>query len=280
MNVSFQRLGAAAAALVLLFEACTHAPAPVQRSSARSSADEIELLKAGPADAPMLVVTNETHLRTVEQEQTYTVLPPAYSPDGSQLCYLRIRSPLNGPTSGPAVADQPLQPHDPAKAEDFDGAVELAFRDTELVFRDAQSDAVLSTVPITPDAEVKHVMPGLDRILDVLLLNRPQWHPDGRRVYVWLGAAYVVDRARGSARLLAGPVERMELSPDGRLLATLHHTASGQPIVSLFSTEQSSVRTIEPGRKPIRDLAWKGNDELVILRLDPDDGAATMEDPR
>ena len=60
MNVSFQRLGAAAAALVLLFEACTHAPAPVQRSSARSSADEIELLKAGPADAPMLVVTNET----------------------------------------------------------------------------------------------------------------------------------------------------------------------------------------------------------------------------
>jgi len=72
------RPNATLAATLLLLAACGHAPFPVHRFLQQIAAEERELLSAGPPDAPMSMVTNQT---TAGEASLATPSRPAFPED-------------------------------------------------------------------------------------------------------------------------------------------------------------------------------------------------------
>lgn len=186
-----------------------------------------DLLLPGPHCYRLMVLRDFEHLRVVEQSTDHMLSGPAYSPDGKQICYLRL--PLLSPqefeklkesskggtwggyvvepsTSAPSQGvSRPAIEQTPgtkllalSRLEDVARFVKIAEKDTparaELVVRDARTFRVLARVP-TP------LFPRWDAIwatgkkenspglgyLVSYTTTRPQYGPKGKWVYFCAG---------------------------------------------------------------------------------------------
>ncbi len=232
---------------------------------------------------------------TVEETTDHMLSGPAWSPDGKTLAYLRIplltederaphqeryealtetlkeyKSPLDTTTRPadrkPPTASDPNQLISralPAPESMVDWVLGLPRIDCELVLCDAATRRPRHTLPVrlqaapvaSGDAENAY-------LIYTYTLGKPAFTSDGNAVVVWAGLECSrVDLDSGQQTVLAGPVLRPRLSPDGRTLAFI-----GQASVGFRSMDDSrmtwvSLEGVEAG---LSRGGWLDNDTFAL----------------
>ena len=231
----------------------------------------------------LLLVSEQGAVRAVERQSRRIFLPVTYSPDGRELCYLRIGVPqeltptvhLETPSTG---ATRRLGK--PVERPSTTVCVEL-------VIRDARTGSILQTI-LAATLDKSEVLEGSgngrrpgdssarsagERSEPVKRLppGPPQYTPCGKQIFFWLPRKVMVYSAKdGSIREWATPADGMRLSPDGQTLATIHRDETDGLILSLLGVDGSSATTCRLAGEGFCDFTWKGNQGLVILRREDD----------
>ena len=230
----------------------------------------------------LMVLTGGKKLRVIEQTSDEMLTAPAYSPDGKQVCYLRIKlrsreemeaadkrmegrnkqweklmPPRPEGADLPATEDLTLPP-----VEDMAEIVKLAFTGeplpAALVVRDAKTWKVISTVWVDfPPRDY-----GAEALSMMYSLIRLQYSPDGKWIYYWdTQAAVAVNLQAKKRRILAAPARIPTLSPDGKMLAIYLEKAIG-----LVSTDgQVAIYRRLKGEVAPLGLTWKDKQTLAVL---------------
>ena len=289
-------ISVAAGALLWHLLACTESPmafSPDGKDLAFVTAEpapfgEKALPVKGKQVYRLMVLGGGKKLRVVEQTSDEMLTAPAYSPDGKQVCYLRIKlrtaeemdaaeKRIDGRTkqweklkptrpSGddlPATEDLTLPPVEDAVELIRDAAVGEPLP-AALVVRDAKTWKVVSTTRVdfpagTYEGEALSMM---------YSLIRPQYSPDGKWIYYWdTQAAVAVDIQAKKRRTLAAPARIPTLSPDGKTLAIYMQEAIG-----LVGTDGqvATYRRLKGEVSPL-GMTWKDKQTLVLLMEVPSD---------
>jgi len=274
--------------------------------------DEDDVSLAGPHLYRLMVISKDRRLRILEQSNTHMLTGPAYSSDGTRLCYLRIplqtpqdqqrinkvlqarfkksQEPTSRPAYGPwstAVAPSPTSRPSSGEFQDLSlpslsEVAELIHIErivrkvpAELVIRDGVSGKVISSVPleVIPDPEMLSEPDAI--VMNAYVLSQPQFSPDAKWIYVWLlNMVEAVNPDTADRTLLAAGAVRALLSPDGKTLAVLQKESIG-----FISTDGQRAAYIRYGGKGVSltGLAWMGNERLGVLRKgDGDKGQAKI----
>lgn len=299
----------AAAAILWHMLACTESPMAFSPSGEQLAFVTMEpfgveqVSRKGSHVYRLMVVKGGRRLRVMEEATDHMLSAPAYSPDGKQLCYLRIqlfteqqlkrleqraqkrRALWDQATSGEGAATAPAprrslpgaagEPGKEPETQDrslpragatMEALAKIAVNDplpAELVVRDAKTDAVLSATPLQ--------IP-IDRYNDeafalLYMLLRPQYAPDGKWIYFCASqAAIAVNWREGKQRILAAPAGFASLSPDGKTLATVQPEAIG------FIRTDGQTATYRRWKKSLSPagVVWKDNRTLVVLSAEKD----------
>ena len=243
----------------------------------------------------LIVVSNGKRARIIERTDKHMLSAPAWSPDGQQLCYLRVplltqqqaekirseakrrRETLKSQPRFPHADAPPTQPTDSEEgrtldralppldkaAEFYTNALAVPPVPVQLVVRDAKAtDVIAATVTVElPVLELASDKPG-SGLFYLYLLARPQYAPDGQWVYFCAGNVVVgVNPKTGAKRLLAAPAVLAALSPDGKTIAAAH-----EEMISFVRTDGSRCTAIrwEKGLSP-SGIAWADNETLALL---------------
>ena len=247
----------------------------------------------------LIVLTKAKDLKVIEETSTFMLSAPAYSPDGKQLCYLRI--PLLSQEQAEILKNtEPVKPKEikiefdstrdsetsestaPAEPEITDLTIppaEQIFESMEyflaaaqipatLVVRDAVSYAIQSRTKI----EIPLSQEGSE-LLFTYLVTQPQYSPDSQWIYVPVSHFIAgVNPAQNEIRILAGPVSFGKkvpitiaaVSPDGKTIATI--VGDEKPVLGLIQTDgqKSSYHRLTESPSP-SGVVWKDNQILVLL---------------
>jgi len=287
----------AAGALLWHLLACTDSPmafSPDGSELAFVTLEPFDLEKAilaGQSCYRLMVVSDAKRLRIIETTTDHMLTAPAYSPDGKRLCYLRIplltkkqadeldkavkrraKMPDIEPPSWPLAPGAKTRPSTitgdrslPDLEETFDRFRRARSEPTapaELVLRDAQTFRMVKTLPVDLPFSGWHY-----------LLIRPQYSPDGRRIYFCVGdMAMVVEAQTGRHEILAAPAAVAALSPDGKTLATLTERR-----ISFVRTSGDLVvhRRLPQDVKPaVLGLAWIDEKTVALTGSGPGEDAS------
>jgi hypothetical protein len=268
------------------------------------SGDDVMLL--GTHAYRLMILTDGQRLRVVEETTGYMLSAPAYSPDGQQLCYFRIplltaqslerlkkhvdaqdeaqrqgepfawpaepgaaaTAPATTPGSQVASFDDRALPTLRALAETFEASSKFPTVPTTLVVRDARTDSIVSTARI--ELPVMGAAAGLPLTYVTL---RPQFSPDGKRVYVCVGnIVAALDAVGREHHGLAAAVTAAALSPDGKLLAVVQPGALG-----FVQTDGQAARYVR-WEKEISPagLTWADSQTVALLEPSPDGPNVTL----
>ena len=216
----------------------------------------------------MLAPRGEKTVRVLEETTERMLTGPAYSPDGKDLCYLRVplwsreqhkrlmvqrrkdaetsktKREASRKSEGLKVTDLSL-PSIEETAKFFGDTESIVPPTAVLVIRDAVSGDVRSTLalPFPPLDQVP-----AEEVNLTYMLTRPQYGPDGKWIYFFAGGLVMgVDPAAKEIRLLAAnglPV----LSPDGKTMAIVSERCLG------FVSIEGDLAVY----KRVKDVAWKG----------------------
>jgi hypothetical protein len=209
-------------------------------------------------------------LRVIEETADALLTAPGWSPDGKELCYLRIplltdeehaqRRKLKEDSGSPA----PLHGDDEylLEVKEFEQRLrrsESPPRPAFLVVRDAATMAVLRTTRLALwGVSREEELPAY--LLSKPSCGRPSFHNAG-------GLLYAVDSDTQSL-LASGVFAATALAPDGRTLAALG--VKGEQVF-LISPEGNMLRRIQPEREASWDgLAWVDARTLAVLGGDSD----------
>ena len=261
--------------------------------------DDQDLLVAGTHAYRLFVLSEGKQLRAVEETTASMLTAPAYSPDGKQLCYVRI--PLLSAAQAARVEEQvknydeakksrpkPMweQPSSapaasapttgPAAVETTDHALPalegiVEFCDSlerspavpiMVVVRDAASGNIASTTHF----ELSLLGSEAGLVMTYLTL-RPQFSPDGQSVYLCAGnVAVAVNPAKNEARILGAPAAAAALSPDGKTLAILQKSALG----FIDTTGESAFYRRWEKNISLGGLTWADKHTLAVLEAEED----------
>ncbi len=299
-------LGVAAGALLWHLLACTESP-----MSFSPDGENLAFVTMEPYDPDdmeiadtnlyrLMVLTKGKELKVVEETSKFMLSAPAYSPDGKQLCYLRVpllskeqanllknTEPIKHQkitiepdsahdsetsesiaVSEPETADMTLPPaeHVYETVEYFMSATHIP---AALIVRDAESYAIQSRTKI----EIPLSKKGTE-LMFTYLTCRPQYSPDSQWIYLPIPYFIAgINPAENKMNVLAGPVSfgkdepsftMAAVSPDGKIIATL--TGGNKPILGLIQTDgQKSTyyRLAEP--PSLSGVVWKDDKTLVLL---------------
>ncbi len=211
----------------------------------------------------LMVLDDGTDLRLVEEATENALSAPAFSPDGKRICYVRM----------PAEMPQGTESSDSERHAELytdnrtlpDALFVLALRrgpvvDAMLVIRDAEQFTVLNQIgirllaPSEPPQEC--------------WAERPQYSPNGDWVYFCAGAQLIrVDPVSARQETLAAPALCAQLSPDGKTVAFLTPSSSGDPALGILKTdgEVAVYRRLDGSRTPLLGLTWKDNQTVAVL---------------
>lgn len=233
---------------------------------------------------------------TIEETTDHMLSAPAWSPDGKTLAYLRIplltederathkerfealtetlkdyKSPLDTTTrpadrKPPAAGDpnQLISRAMPAPESMVDWVLALPRIGCELVLCDAATGRPQQTLPVRLQAAPVASGDAEDAyMVYTYTLGKPAFTSHGEAVVVWAGLECSrVDLDSGQQTVLAGPVLRPRLSPDGKTLACM-----GQASVGFRSMDDSrmtwvSLEGVEVGPSA---MGWVDNDTFALL---------------
>ena len=264
----------------------------------------------------LMIVKGARRLRTVEQTSDAILSAPAYSPDGKRLCYLRIPlfteeriellrerakkfREIREEATAPGDESPATQPAKTMESEDLtlppvegvikavEGALTCGPLKAELVVRDAETDAVISVLPVELPIEDYDA----DTFAALYVYLRPQYSPDGQWVYVATGTvAIAFDPVARKQRFLAVAALVALLSPDGKTLAVIQEDAigfvgtDGQKAVYRRWKVEETLSPFAIMWKDNRTLAFleqreKGESEELWLRFLDADGTADRIKP-
>ena len=254
----------------------------------------------------LAVLSRTKGLRTVETSADAMLLAPAYSPDGTRLCYLRVPvvsddarteagkiSATRKKLLAPELPDfpEPLvlrlsvppRPGEPAaspapqtedaslppleKTHEMVSALQAGYSlGAMLVVRDAKTDAVLSLTPV-PLPVGEEDKPGTEIV--AYYFSQPQYGGGGW-IYLCMGTVLVgVNPETHASRLMAAPVQTAVLSRDGKTLAAL---MAGE--VCFIQTDgEIAVHRKWTSEISLSGLAWGGSDTLALLQKPEKDQA-------
>jgi len=248
----------------------------------------------------LMVLTKAKDLKVIEETTQYMLSAPAYSPDGKQLCYLRVplltqkqaeilkktepvkpkeikiefdstQDPKSSESTHPAepeIADLTLPP---AKQvfEAVESIMSAAQIPAALIVRDTQSYEMISrsklTIPLSKE--------GMG-LLFTYLLSKPQYSPNSQWIY--LPVPYFiagVNPTKNKMSILAGPVSfgknkplftMAAVSPNGKIIATI--TGGEEPILGLIQTDgqKTNYRRLK-GIPSASGVVWRDDKILVLL---------------
>ena len=250
----------------------------------------------------LMVLTKARDLKVIEETSKFMLSAPAYSPDGKQLCYLRIplltkeqaellkkTEPIKpkeikiefdstqDPESSTSVAMAEPKITDlsmpPAKQifESMEYFLSAAHIPATLVVRDAQTYAIRSRTKI----EIPLSQEGSE-LLFTYLVTRPQYSPDSQWIYVPVSHFIAgVNPQENEMRILAGPVSFGEkvpitiaaVSPNGKTIATI--VGDEKPVLGLIQTDgqKSTYHRLTELPSP-SGVVWKDNQTLLLLISD------------
>ena len=299
--------GIMAASAILLWQvlACTESPmafAPDGKDLAfvtMEPYDDDDLHLVGARAYRLMVVSKRKDVRLIEQTTDAMLTAPAYSPDGSRLCYLRLAlltteqwqeqvhwaklrlrrwdqassqpattGPASRPAPAPATAEswrtESLSLPDIAKTRDFiQRATVNRPAAAELVIRRTGDYSVTRTIPI----ELRGLKwgkkkDGLPSFLLSYLTVRPQYGTDGKWIYVCVGDILLaLNPDQKVQRILAAPASSPTLSPDGGTIAFLQEPAIG----FMRTNGRKAVYVRLDGSPSLSGLAWVDNQTVAIL---------------
>lgn len=255
--------------------------------------DTENLLLAGTHAYRLMVLTDQKDLRVVEETADHMLSGPAYSPDGKQLCYLRIplltkegyrrlvehirkqeerlRSeetfswldaaksrPTPAPTTQPGDSMTDLMIPSMSALADVSQRAGLSVGvQASLVVRNAETLEVVSTTPVEwPLGDD----PDVDGVTTYSTLH-PQVSPDGKWVYFCAGNfLWGLNPVSGERRVYGVPANA-SLSPDGKKLVLLLENAIG-----FMETEGKSVtyRRLD-GHPSLSGMAWVDDRTVAVL---------------
>ncbi|MCY2931272.1 MAG: hypothetical protein NTV86_17655 [Planctomycetota bacterium] len=255
---------------------------------------------AGPHCFRLFVASGGKDLREIEQSTDAMLTAPAYSPDGKQICYLRIPllteeqarlraqeeqarraawNAANLPTSRPgADNDQwretkklPAVPDVGRTAEALRSLAITGQTPAELVLRNAADYSLVKAVRI--DLPAPNV-PGRKNEdggwLDPYVHIRPVYSADGQWIYLCVGKVLLALNPETMVRqVLAAPADQPALTPDRRRLAYV----DGQDgsLVALVQTDGTKATYVRwPGRGVVQPVAWCDNETLALAGQTPE----------
>ncbi len=248
----------------------------------------------------LMVLTKARELKVVEETSKFMLSAPAYSPDGKQLCYLRVpllsqeqaellknTEPLKhkeikiefDPTGDseipdsvalaePEISDMTLPPVEQVfeTVEHIKSAAQIP---AALLVRDAQSYEIISQTKITIPLSKE----GME-LLFSYLLSKPQYSPDSQWIY--LAAPYFiagVNPTENKMGILAGPVSfgkdipsftMAAVSPNGKTIATI--TGGKEPVLGLIQTDGQKTNYLRlKGTPSASGVVWRDDKTLVLL---------------
>jgi WD40 repeat protein len=247
----------------------------------------------------LMVLTKAKDLKVIEETSKFMLSAPAYSPDGKQLCYLRVpllsqeqaellkktepikpkeikiefdstqdpESSTSVAMAEPKITDLSMPPAEQI-FESMEYFLSAAHIPATLVIRDAQSYAILSRTKI----EIPLSKEGVE-LYCAYLLTRPQYSPDSQWIYMTVSHFVVgVNPKANEMRILAGPVSFGEkfpfslaaVSPDGKTIATI--AGAEKPVLGLIQTDgQKSTYHRLPEPPSPSGVVWKDTQTLVLL---------------
>lgn len=262
-----------------------------------------ELHLAGRRTYRLMVLSEQKRFRVIEQTDKDLLTAPAYSPDGRQLCYLRLPlltedkaaelktkmeerakavdapdAQVAKPPAGPGGAEQG-QTEDlslpPARtmAEFHKGLLLAPELPCTLVVRDAAAPDVLLAA-ITVDLPLFAESDLSAGYTLAQAAARPQYSPDGQWVYVCAGSvAAAVNVKSGQRRILAAPAAAAALAPDGRMLAVM----VAQRVLAFVQTDGQRMACIRTANDmTLGAMAWVDGATLAVLDHDAKGPAVRM----
>jgi hypothetical protein len=252
----------------------------------------------------LMVLTKAKKLKVIEETSKFMLSAPAYSPDGKQLCYLRVpllskeqaetlkktepvkrkeikiefdanRDPESSEITMPAepkITDLTMPPAQQI-FESMEYFLSAAPIPATLVVRDAQTHAIQSCTKIDIPLSKKG-----SELLFTYLITQPQYSPDSQWIYIPVPHFISgVNPARNEMRILAGPVSFGEkvpitvaaVSPDGKTIATI--VGEDEPVLGLIQTDGQKAAYHRLTKPPSPSgVAWQDNQTLVLLISEDD----------
>ena len=217
----------------------------------------------------LMVLTDGKNLRIVEQTDLTALSAPAFSPDGRQICYLRL--PLEKPQAPAGQAAAPAAPEEEKPTlntenrtlPDAEALLDLKERPTigaALIVCDAGSFKVLHHVPIQL---LDPAEPGINYVI-----QRPQYSPDGQWIYLCAGQQLIrVDPRDPKQETLAIGAHIARLSPDGKTIAFLGEESLG---IMDADGRVAIYRRWEANQPSLCGLTWKDNQTIAVLSAPPE----------
>ena len=288
--------------------ACTESPmtfSPDGKSLAFVTMEpyvEVEAHLAGPSDYRLMVVDNQKDLHLVEETSDTMLTAPGYSPDGKQLCYLRLplpsklqfeqmadastqarerwgkvrQPPATEPVSSPVAVQTPSQPVTSAswnfkevalphleKMEEMTlQLLTSAPMKAELVIRQARDRSLIRTIPIELRGLGVKASGGLDSFFMAYVTMRPQYSPDGQWIYLCVGDV-----------LLAVNPEQMVQHVLAAPATSAALSPDGktiaflqEPAICFVRTDASQATYVRwDGAPSLSGLVWVDNAKLAVL---------------
>lgn len=216
-----------------------------------------DFAKEGGAIFRLMVLTDGKDLRLVEQTNACMLSGPAFSPDGKQLCYVRL--PLTKPGAPGAQEAAQVEPvaenHTLPDSEALLKLKNAPQQDAALVVCDAESFKEVHQVGIKLLAPTE---PGMNYVIE-----RPQYSPDGQWIYLCAGQQLIrVHPREPKQETLAVPAYIARLSPDGKNIAFLGEKSLG---IRRTDGEVAIFRRWDADQPSLCGLTWKDNQTIAVL---------------